>query len=160
MVPPDDGTIGPGADYEQYLETRNEAHLDLQGVPDRWYIKRLSGREYMRLMEAVHRLPSGEQSPDGDMTPERAAELRAAADDVEAFTAAVISEFVRGFDSFEYVIGVAPDGSDEIEKVSLAKGETPDCDMIELIAQDSDMINYIFSFGMRLASLSSAEKKD
>lgn len=35
-----DDTLGPNADYKKYLDTLDESHLDLQGVPTRFVMRR------------------------------------------------------------------------------------------------------------------------
>ena len=163
FIPRDDDAVGPEADYAKYLEEMDEAHLDLQGKPDRFFVRPLD----QIAMDTLRVLSAQEAEILGDGEGRVYARLKDIDSSKRHILGAAHMEFhldlvqrcVVGVDCFSYVDGVKG-GQPVIESFSwpLGSGALP-ADKARLIASDEALIVDMMTFVTRLSTLSEDTKK-
>ena len=147
FISEDDGAIGEEADYDKYIETLDERHLNLQPgeKPDRFYIRRLNAAQFVQLQEFMSIIADGGTK---------------GMDAYTQFASGMLGHCLRGFDRFEYETSSNEYGEIVTEVASAKKGEEPTEEQIDLISSDATLVYNIFKFALSLSRMSEQEKKD
>ena len=149
FIAEDDGAVGPNADYEKYVETGRQEHLDLVDgeKPDLFWVKRLTSREMVELNDLIAIVQDDEKD---DLT-------RFGAADKLYFN--TVKTCLRGADHYEYAVERDESGEVKFESFSIERGSVPTDEQAEIIvAADTALAASIFKFAVSISSLSEKEK--
>ena len=171
----DDSALGPKADYDLYLDTRDERVLDLQESPDRYYVRGMGqvvrdlymdlvqGSRAMTQLEDPEKVVAVEEAEQRVLSGRHLFSMgdKRTLSIVQTDLARELAAYcVLGFDRHPWVKEVGEDGEPVIETLTWdpSKGPLPR-EMAEVLAGDSILSLNLLMFVVKMGNLSADAKK-
>lgn len=151
LVVYDDEAIGPNANYSEYLQTFNEALLDLQGTPSRYYIRGMD----LATNLALDTFTAGIAFTDEDDTRNYQKVIHCGRD----ATGLMVDQCVVGFDEHVYTRGVDHAGKPDEVVLRWPVGTPRPEGAREALMVDTTLMSALMRGLYNLARLTSREKE-